>query len=58
MTRRSWIATCRYPGLTEFIFGTVFTDRDEGEEAGQRKILALMDQEWSGRLLARYSESS
>jgi hypothetical protein len=35
---RPWTATCRFPGLCSFHFGTAWTARTEGEEAARVAI--------------------
>lgn len=35
---RTWCARCQFPGKTEFLFGTVTTLRNEGEEVARRAI--------------------
>lgn len=40
---RSWVARCQYQGLDEFVFGTVFTGRNDGEEAARMKALDQID---------------
>lgn len=38
MTTRTWIAQACYPGLKEFIAGTVFTDRESSEETARQML--------------------
>lgn len=68
MTTRTWIARARYPGLEEFIAGTVFTDRQASEETARPllheymltflpagfEILAVMP----GAVVVRYDNES
>lgn len=39
MTERTWIARARYPGLDDFIVGTVFTAREASEETARALLL-------------------
>ena len=42
MTTRTWIARARYQGLEDFISGTVFTDRQSGEETARSMLYEHM----------------
>lgn len=39
---RPWCARCQYPGLEPFLFGTVWTERGEGEETARQQVLAAL----------------
>ena len=38
----SWCARCQFPGREPFLFGTVFTERGEGEERALALLLELL----------------
>jgi len=39
--KRNWVAKCQYPGLNEFLFGTVFA---ESELEAERALIVLLNE--------------